>query len=57
MFDSSGESDHSEVQMEMRILSLKDGVLRIAAANDDEVNEVIVSAGTWVKWFEPSKQL
>lgn len=43
--------------MEMRILSLKDGVLRIAAANDDEVNEVIVSAGTWVKWFEPSKQL
>jgi len=40
----------------MRILSLKDGTLRIAAANDDEVNEVIVSAGTWVKWFEPSKE-
>lgn len=35
----------------MRIQRLKDGVLWIAAANDEEVREVIISGGTWSKAF------
>ena len=35
----------------MRIQRLKDGVLWIAAANDQEVKQVIVSAGLWSKAF------
>lgn len=35
----------------MRIIRLKDGVLWIAAANDEEVREVIISGGTWNKAF------
>ena len=36
----------------MRIQRLKNGVLWIAAANDEEVETVIISAGTWNKVFE-----
>ena len=31
----------------MRIQRLKDGVLWIAASNDEKVNQIIISAGTW----------
>jgi len=37
----------------MRIQRLKDGVLWIAAANDEEVKTVIISAGTWHEVYEP----
>ena len=33
----------------MRIIDLRDGVLRIAAANSEKVKTVIISAGTWGK--------
>lgn len=33
----------------MRIIELRDGVLRIAAANSERVKTVIISAGTWGK--------
>ena len=31
----------------MRIQRLKDGVLWIVASNDEKVNQIIISAGTW----------
>ena len=33
----------------MRIIELRGGVLRIAAANSERVEKVIISAGTWRK--------
>jgi len=41
----------------MRIRRLKDGVLWIAAANDEEVNEVVINAGTWNKRFYPKEEI
>lgn len=35
----------------MRIITLKDGTLLIAAANDEEVEKVVISGGTWSKTF------
>ena len=40
----------------MRIQRLKNGVLWIAAANDEEVETVIISAGTWNKVFEAKEE-
>ena len=34
-------------EIRMRIQRLKDGVLWIAASNDEKVNQIIISAGTW----------
>lgn len=35
----------------MRIRRLKDGVLWIVSANDEDVSEVVINAGTWSKKF------
>ena len=36
----------------MRILRLENGVLWIAAANDEKVRQVIITAGTWHEVYE-----
>ena len=41
----------------MRIRKLKDGVLWMAAANDEEVSEVVINAGTWNKRFSPKEEI
>jgi len=41
----------------MRIQRLKDGVLWIAAANDEEVKTVIISAGTWHGTYTKEKNV
>ena len=43
-------------ELKMRIQRLKDGVLWIAAANDEEVERVIISGGTWSAVYEKEEQ-
>lgn len=44
-------------ELRMRIQRLKDGVLWIAAHNDEKVEQIIISAGTWNKRFYPKEEI
>lgn len=41
----------------MRIIRLKGGTLWIAAANDEQVERVIISGGTWKAVYEKETQV